>query len=274
MARPSTVTERLWAAAREAYPALVTPRDAFAQALEDDATGDAVVGAEDEAERAAEVYLACALAEGDPAAATAFEARYVAPLGTTLAKLRLSAAELAEVKQLVRAKLMVGSRLRTYAGRGRLEGLVQVTATREALSLLRKTRREVPLVDDDLAGPVERWDHGAELLKERTREAFRTAFATAAASLEPRQRTLLRLHLVGGVGLEQLAGVYGVHRATIVRWLHAAREQVRERTMAELGAGLGVGADELESLTGFVRSRLDVSLERLLSAHDAEDDAD
>jgi RNA polymerase sigma-70 factor (ECF subfamily) len=230
---------------------------------------------DDLAERATELWLACGIAEGSDEAARFFDERYIAPLERTLARMRLDASMLDEVKQLVREKLLVrdgsgaSARIEEYAGRGRLAGLVQVVATREALTLLRRGAREVLAGDDDLAEPlVGTTDPGLEMLKAKYREAFRAAFAGAVAALTPKQRNLLRMHLLGGVTLEQLASVNGVHRATIVRWLKEARDGVLAATEASLRLTLGVRADELESLLGLARSRLDVSIERLLRTDD------
>jgi len=104
------------------------------------------------------------------------------------------------------------------------------------------------------------------MLKGRARESFRLAFETAVRSLEPRQRSLLRLHLIGGVTLEQLASMYNVHRATVVRWLAAARAELLEKTKQGIARDLEVGGAELESLMDTIQSRLDVSVERLLAS--------
>lgn len=226
--------------------------------------------AEDLAERAVELWLACAIAAGNREAARVFDERYVGPLERTLARMRLEPAMLDEVKQIVREKLLVRdesgrARIEEYAGRGRLEGLVQVVATREALTLIRRGAREIPAGDDDLAAPlVGVADPGLEMVKQKYKDAFRGAFAGAVAALTPKQRNLLRMHLLGGVTLEQLASVNGVHRATIVRWLKEARDTVLEKTQAALRSTLGVQTDELASLMALAQSRLDVSIERLL----------
>lgn len=219
-----------------------------------------------------ELCLAFALRQRVPEASRIFEARYLEPLGTRLSRLRLSPAELDEVKQRTREKLLVATeagalRIEEYAGQGRLAGLIQVVATREALTLFRAARREAPLADDALIGVD--FDPGLEMLKGEAREAFRVAFEQAVRSLEPRERNLLRLHLLGGVTLEQLAKLHGVHRATVVRWLAAAREQLLARTRSALGSALGIQGQELESVMGAIQSRLDVSVERVLArSHD------
>lgn len=221
-----------------------------------------------------ELVLAKALSESSMQASRVFETRYLAPLGPRLARLRLSDTELDEVKQRTREKLLVareGTRLRIedYAGEGRLAGLIQVTATREALSLFRKKRRETTL-DEGALGPAFDFDPGIELLKGRARDAFREAFAAAVAGLEPRERNLLRLHLLGGVTLDKLAELHGVHRATVVRWLGAARDQVARETERAVGNSLELQGTELESVMNAIRSRMDLSVERLFRSQVGE----
>lgn len=225
-------------------------------------------------EALAELVIAKALASGSEDAARLFESRYLAPLAPRLARLRLSDTELDEVKQRTREKLLVASkgarpRIEQYAGEGRLAGLVQVTATREALSLFRGKRRETAL-DEAALAPAFELDPGIEMLKGRARDAFREAFASAVASLEPRQRNLLRLHLLGGVTLEKLAELHGVHRATVVRWLATARDAVARETERAVGSSLELHGTELESVMNAIRSRIDLSVERLFRSQVAE----
>lgn len=258
---------RLCEVAEASFPTVRIARDVFARYLASHAAG-----AEPSDEGVRELWLACGIRAGNAEAIRAFEERYVRGLDRALARMRLAASEIDELKQLVRQKLLVpgedgAARVEEYAGRGRLAGLVQVAATREALTLLRRAKRDVPLAEDALAAPGA-WDPGMEMLKGKTREAFREAFARAVSALEPRQRNLLRLHLLGGVTLEQLAEVYSVHRATIVRWLAGAREAVLSATKAGMRDALAIEGDELESLMGDVQSRLDVSIERLLATRD------
>lgn len=274
-ARVDAVLER----ARELFGGIRIAKQRFAAYVASHAAGDEALSRGDD-EALLELVLVCALHDRIPGADQAFEARYLERLAASLGRLRLSASELDEVKQNVRAKLLVRAgeaplKIEDYAGRGRLEGLLQVVATREALTLFRRAGREKPLDDRRLADPAaERWDPGLEMLKGRAREAFRDAFERAVRALGARERNLLRLHLLGGVTLERLATIHGVHRATVVRWLAAAREQVLSSTRAELGRTLGIGGDELESVMNAARSRLDLSVERMLASAASFDELD
>lgn len=219
---------------------------------------------------AAEVHLALACARGDGAAIAAFDRAYLDVVPQALAGMKLPAATVDDVRATVRDKLLIAEaggvpRVVDYAGRGRLRGLIQVTATRTAIDRIRHGEREAELPGDDrLAAPG---DVELSLIKAQYRDAFSAGFAAAVAALDRRDRNLLRLHFLGKVTLEQLAQMYGVHRATVVRWLAQAREQVLTATRARVAAALGgAPADELDEMFDLVQSRVELSVERLLAS--------
>jgi RNA polymerase sigma-70 factor, ECF subfamily len=86
----------------------------------------------------------------------------------------------------------------------------------------------------------------------------------AFASLQPRERNLLRLHFVERLGIDALASVLQVSRATAARHLAAAREALVERTIFNLRSRLRLAPAELDSLVAQVRSKLEISLGALL----------
>lgn len=184
----------------------------------------------------AELHLAIACARGDARAIAAFERAYLEVVPVALAGMKLPAATVEDVRAIVRDKLLLGEppRILEYAGRGRLRGLIQVTATRAAIDRIRSTAREVELpADRALAAPG---DVELSLIKAQYRAAFVTAFTRAIAEAPRRDRNLLRLHFLGGVTLDKLAQMHDVHRATVVRWLAAAREAVLAATRAYIAA--------------------------------------
>ncbi|MGN6109591.1 MAG: hypothetical protein ACTHU0_31070 [Kofleriaceae bacterium] len=217
---------------------------------------------------ATELYLALACARGDEAAIAAFDRGYLAVVPQALASMKLAAATVEDVRSAVRDKLLLAEgdrppRIVEYAGRGRLRGLVQVTATRTAIDRLRLEEREAELPARELAAPT---DVAMSLIKAQYRAAFSDGFAHAVAAASRRDRNLLRLHFLGGVTLEQLAQMYGVHRATIVRWLAAAREGVFGATRAYVAGKLAAPEDELDEMFDLVNSRIELSVERLLAS--------
>lgn len=216
----------------------------------------------------AELHLALACARGDQAAILAFDRAYLAVVPTALAGMKLPAATIEDVRATVRDKLLLAEgdappRIVGYAGHGRLKGLVQVMATRTAIDRLRHEEREAELPVTGLVAPG---DLELSLIKAQYREAFVAGFTGAIATASRRDRNLLRLHFLGGVTLEQLAQMYGVHRATIVRWLAAARDTVFGATRAHVAVTLGAPADELDEMFELVRSRVELSVERLLAS--------
>ena len=210
----------------------------------------------------AEIHLALACERGDAAAIAAFERAYLDVVPVALAGMRLPAATIEDVRAAVRDKLLVEKKLLGYAGRGRLRGLVQVTATRIAIDRIRKEQREVELP----GGMAATGDVELSLIKAQYREAFVAGFQEAVKALDQRERNLMHLHFLGGVTLERLAQMYDVNRSTVVRWLATARTTVLEATRAHVAATIGAPADELDEMFALVQSRVELSVERLLAS--------
>lgn len=218
----------------------------------------------------ADLYLACACAAGDPAAIAAFDADHLREVAHAGAKLRADPAIVDEARQVVRAILFAPTSgkppaIASYAGRGDLRGWVRVVAMREVLRLLARDRREV-LTDDemllDALSPSS--DPELEQIKAKYRGELALAFAGAIHALPERDRSLLRLSVIEGLGVEALGKHFGVHHATAARWLIRARAQLLEGTRARLAERLRLDATEVDSVIRLVRSRIEVSLERLL----------
>jgi RNA polymerase sigma-70 factor, ECF subfamily len=216
-----------------------------------------------------EVYLALACARGDATAIALFDKHFLDVVPAALASMKLPAATVDDVRATVRDRLLLADgdkppRVIDYAGRGRLRGLIQVTATRAAIDRIRQEEREEELPAEHqlaAAGDVE-----LSLIKAQYRKAFVEGFTAAVSTLPRRDRNLLRLHLLGGVTLEQLAQMYGVHRATVVRWLASARSALFDATRTHVAKAVGAPTEELDEMFELVRSRVELSVERLLAS--------
>ena len=98
---------------------------------------------------------------------------------------------------------------------------------------------------------------------QKASEAHRGAKLEHARALPSRDRALIRLHYVDGVGLERIGTIYGVHKATVSRWLAAAREQLLYAAIGAVQAEAGGDTDEVASLCAFLRSNLELSMSAL-----------
>lgn len=219
-------------------------------------------------DRAADLVLACACTTGAPAALAAFSATYEDHIRAIIARTVSAEATRDEARQLLHTHLFVSEpgrppRIASYSGRGDLLAFVRVTAVRVALGLVRKDR---PTDDDeDLAAmPAAEADPELLYLKELYRGEFRAAFATATEALSPRERTLLRYHLIDGLSIDKLAVVLGVHRSTAARQLADARGALVEHTHRTLMARLKLDRGEVESILRLIESQVDLSVRRLL----------
>lgn len=255
------------AAAAAAWPGFTVPAARVAAAVAAAAPADAAALA---ALHLDDLYLALACADGDPAALAAFEAGYGAAIERAIAAAGAPPTERADLAQVVRQRVLVGPgdgrppRIAGYSARGSLAAWVRVVATREAARLLSRAPREVGAADDELARLIAPDDPELDYFKQLYTDEFKRAFEAAVESLDGRDRLVLRQHTLDGLGIDQLAALHRVHRATAARWIETARDAVVARTLRELGRRLRLSRTELASVIRLIRSQLDVSLPRLL----------
>ena len=102
-------------------------------------------------------------------------------------------------------------------------------------------------------------------LDETERRVYREAFAAALATLTPRDRNLLRQQYIYGASIDQLGALYGVHRATVARWVAQIRDTLLRRTRHHIGEALRLTGDDLDSAMGRIGDHLDYSLRHTLS---------
>jgi RNA polymerase sigma-70 factor (ECF subfamily) len=253
-----------------AHPGIAEPaslRELFASCIAQGVTGLEA--------RAPDLYLAGACSAGDPAALARLDADLATHLRPVFARLRIAATDHDELVQRVRVVLLVrdaagGTGIARYTGRGDLRAYLRVIGMRIGLRWL-EGQTATPHEDhDDFLALLPDDSDSAELalLKQRCLDVVRAGFASALASLRPRQRTLLRQRYVDGLGIDTLCQLHRVHRATCARWLDAARVKVVRGIRRHLRITLGLEGDELDTAIALVRSRLDLSLARQLASRD------
>jgi RNA polymerase sigma-70 factor (ECF subfamily) len=70
--------------------------------------------------------------------------------------------------------------------------------------------------------------------------------------------------IIDGTSCASLAKLHNVHRATATRWLQKARDELARLTKLELSQRLQIQESDVDSIVRLVRSRIDVSVRRLL----------
>lgn len=216
---------------------------------------------------AADLYLAAACSDGDPAALAAFRDVHVPALRQALGKLALADATIDEAVQRVLVMVFVGEggrpQITGYAGRGTLRSWVRTIGVRTGRRLAGIDHDAAP-GDDELAGlPAAVADPELELLRARYRDEVKRAFAAAFAELAERERNVLRQYHIDGLTIDQLAALYQVNRATTARWVAAARQALVARTREALVGQFGIAPAEVDSIIRLVRSQLDVSVREI-----------
>jgi len=251
------VAEGVFAAARTAWPAIELDEQRFLGYVRARQLDSTALHVDD-------LYLACACIERAPGAWAAFEAGPFREACTALAHIAAPADRVADATQAVFRQLLGGT-LADYAGRGKLRAWLKVMLTRDLLRRLRGERREVPLDSGELAHRVTSRDPEADYLRKLYGDAFRRAFADAVRELRPRERRLLRYRFVQGLGIDDVAALLSIHRATASRHLGRTRDRLIERVRALLCERLSLPAPALHSVLRLIQSQVDVSLQRLLA---------
>jgi RNA polymerase sigma-70 factor (ECF subfamily) len=263
------------AAARGKFPEATLDDRTFARALAEKLVAQRDQPAALSRLRVDDFLLAQWCATGDPRAIAAFERVHDKDLGAIFARFRRLSIAADELRQALRIKLFVGSngrapRIGDYSGFGFLQNWLRVTGLRAMVDIARgeKARQLEELLEDDalfaVAAPSS--DISSRYTRAELGHAIKQAFARAVAGLAPRARNFLRHAHVDQLTLDQIAALYGIHRATVARTLGAAREELVTSTRRELGELLGLPDADLDSMVRGADSRIELSLSRVLAA--------
>ena len=182
--------------------------------------------------------------------------------------MNLAADAIDDVLHEVRTKLFVGDgapRIATYSGRAALASWVRTIATRVAIDRLRE--HEAGPGDSGVLDALPDVSDGPELAHFRAtyHVELKAAFEEALATLEVRERNLLRQHFVDNLTLDDIGALYGVHKTTAFRWLEAARTALSKRTRACFQQRVKALPEELDSILRLLQSHVDLSLSRVLA---------
>ncbi len=261
--------DRIAVAAREVWPQIAIGDEVFfahiAGRLRDGSLPEALAST-----RGADLYLACACAEGDAAAIRAFDAHCLGDLGSVWSRFKYVVASPEDVRQLLHERLFLqgaGGRARIldYAGDGDLRNWTRVVVLRSLINLASRQSREEPTEDDmlfALSGDADAAEVG--YLKAKYGAEVKLGFLEALERLTFRERNMLRYAFVDELSIDQIGEIYGVHRATAARWIARAREQFATHLRDDLVARLKISESEFASIMRLNMSGIELSLARLL----------
>jgi RNA polymerase sigma-70 factor, ECF subfamily len=250
-----------WERVRAVHPALPDEAGAFLAYATERAGGQAI-----DERHVEDLYLAWACARGDTAALATFERDIIPIVERALA----SFSDRTDVLQILRERMLVARPstaapelgIAAYDGRAPLATWLRVCATRIGLREHVRAQRHESADDDrlaELAPGVP--DPGLAYLRRLYGDSFRTAFDAAVAGLAPRERNLLRMSVIDGLGIDQLAKIFHVHRSTVARRLELARETLVATTRERMRAELAISESELDSI---MRVLTDVTIRHAL----------
>lgn len=259
--------EAAWQRCRETRPDLAVSLEQFRAYLDKHRPADVSLDDQLRTWCLDDLYLVCGAIAGDAAAVAAVERELVPIIDVALSTWDRAIVD--ETRQRLRVMLVVdhadrGPLLAQYSGRGALSRWIRVVAAREANKTRRADTAAMP-VDDDamfdrLAPPS---DPLVSAVKRDAVVAVKAAFVTAIAELEHRERTTLRLHLLDGLTIDEIAPMYDTHRSTVARWIASARKAVLDKTRRKLMHELRLDKDAVDSMIRLVQSRIELSGDEL-----------
>ncbi|MCU0697168.1 MAG: RNA polymerase subunit sigma-70 [Myxococcaceae bacterium] len=209
------------------------------------------------------LLLARACLRHDAAALRVLDGELLGAVATALRR-RAAGDDVDEALQLLRSRLLLGDapKLVQYSGRGPLGAFLRIAGSH----VLSNLRPAVPnrASGDELAALPDATELESKLVRKDQQERFRAVFREAVEALTARERSLLRLSLLDGLSIDDIAPMYGAHRASVARWLSAARARLSAITRARLAVALELPEDDVDRLLHSVQNGFELSLSRAL----------
>jgi RNA polymerase sigma-70 factor (ECF subfamily) len=154
--------------------------------------------------------------------------------------------------------------LHSYRGRGSLMGWLRTTLAQRHVDHHRRTRHEEPIEEFDAPAPDPAPEQPAGELS-----ALGRAIEEALEKREAEDRFLLAAYYLDGQTLKQIAGVLGVHEATVSRKLRRAIEAIRKQVLRNLQSS-GLSRRAAQDALGADPRDLDMNLKKLLQNSQTE----
>jgi RNA polymerase sigma-70 factor (ECF subfamily) len=223
--------------------------------------------------RAGDLYLACACTLGNERALAIFEERYIGAVDRAVARLDLPEWALDETKQRLRVRLLlssegrVGGRIADYTGQGDLFAWVRTAAIRIALRVVKRSHLHADTDSAVLRALVAPGDDvELEYLRRRNAADLERALREALAALPVRDRNMLRYYYAKKVGIDGVAVLCRVHRATAARRIRRTTEQLLARARDSLATTHKAERGEISTMLRELESCVGAVLQCALAA--------
>jgi len=258
------------ARATERWPGIELDSSAFASALAAGLLGDTPTPGELEGVCGTELFLTTACAAGDRRAIEHLERSFISEVPRAIMRVAADRSTRDEVIQRLRTKLLVSTperraRIAEYRGRGALAAWLRVAALREAITVQRERRGEIipdgMIADQAVAkrsGVAPSPEHA--LARARHGADLRKLFADVVAALPPEDRTILRLHYVDALEMDEIGQIFGVHRSTISRRIAKIREHVAGTMRKRIRESSRASTSDIESILRLMQTDLGMSI--------------
>lgn len=216
--------------------------------------------------KAADLWLVCACIHDYPDAWNILENQYLPRAKRLLRRMGNSPDIIEDILQELRRKIVEMSCPATdeagYSGRGDLAGWLCIVAVHAANRRHVLEQRETTLESSPtLMLPSTDVDPEMAFLQKEYRQELLAAFKEAIASLTARERNLLRLYFLDSLSIDQLAGLYGVHRVTASRWVNQVRDSVALRTREYLARQITLSEAGFQRVLGLIASQIRPNIE-------------
>lgn len=246
-------------------------RSAFPDVTLTDEVIEVACAARAPARSAGEVFLAIACGHGDARAIAYFETLYVPEVRRFVAGRSSNRAHIDEVVQRLRATVLAprvtrrgrtGPEILDYSGAGPLVAWLRIAAHRILIRFEATERRKRAAVPGAVV-PHAAVDPEAALHRRGSNEALRRALHAAWLGLDADDRLRLRVRYAEGCGIDHVARLEGVHRATAARRLVRAQHRLVTGARTILRRTLRLSDAELDSVLRGLHSQNDVTLTSL-----------
>ncbi|MEM9461483.1 MAG: sigma-70 family RNA polymerase sigma factor [Myxococcota bacterium] len=230
--------------------------------------------------RAGDLWLACGCTAGDKHALVRFQERFGPDIEMAIARSGNADISPEDFRQHLLGKLFAAPgdappRIAEYGGHGSLRGWLRITIVRQVIDFVRRTQRrdlghqvdETELLELRAAASDPELAYVRSTFQAELREALSEGFA----SLTARERNLLRQFLIHSMGIDEVARIYGIHRATAHRWRLRAQGKLLENTRGALRRRLGADSREVDNAMMAMQSGLHITVRRYLSRDTEEE---